>query len=300
MRVAIIGAGSIGLLFAAYISRVLEVTIYTRTSEQAADINKYGIVLKKGTDQTISLVGALPISKWQGTEDLTIITVKQYQLEAIIEEINQLPSMPDNLLFLQNGMGHLRQLENLQVSNLFVGSVEHGALKENSYTVSHNGEGTTNVAGFRGDFGILFEFISTTSGEFPVVFQKDYYDMLLNKLIVNAVINPLTAILQVKNGELINNHYYFNALRHLYSEIASILNLDNFEEHLQQIITICKNTGDNRSSMLKDIEANRLTEVDAILGYLLEEAACKGMKAPQVENLFYLIKGKEMLKGAFS
>jgi 2-dehydropantoate 2-reductase len=300
MRVGIIGAGSIGLLFAAYISRVMEVTIYTRTPEQAAEINNYGIVLKKGTEQTISLVKALPITRWQGTDDITMITVKQYQLNAIIEEINRLETIPDNLLFLQNGMGHLRKLKNLQASNLFVGSVEHGALKENSYTVSHNGEGTTNVAGFRGNFTILHKFVSTTSVDFPVVLQKDYYEMLLNKLIVNAVINPLTAILQVKNGELITNHYYFSALTNLYSEISSILNLENVENHLQQIITICKNTGENRSSMLKDIEANRLTEVDAILGYILEEAVSKGLKASQVENLFYLIKGKEMMKGAFT
>ncbi|MCL6570693.1 MAG: 2-dehydropantoate 2-reductase [Bacillus sp. (in: Bacteria)] len=300
MRVGIIGAGSIGLLFAAYISRVMEVTIYTRTPEQAADINNYGIVLKKGTEQTISVVKALPINLWQGTDDITMITVKQYQLNAIIEEINQLETIPDNLLFLQNGMGHLRKLKNLQASNLFVGSVEHGALKENSYTVSHNGEGTTNVAGFRGNFAILNKFVLTTSVDFPVVLQMDYYEMLLNKLIVNAVINPLTAILQVKNGELITNHYYFSALTNLYSEISSILNLENAENHLQQIITICKNTGENRSSMLKDIEANRLTEVDAILGYILEVAVSKGLKASQVENLFYLIKGKELIKGAFT
>jgi 2-dehydropantoate 2-reductase len=300
MRVGIIGAGSIGLLFAAYISRVLEVTIYTRTLEQAAEINKYGILLKKGTERTISMVKALTISEWRGTEDLTIIAVKQYQLNSIIEKINQLPTIPNNLLFLQNGMGHLKQIKDIQVNNLFVGSVEHGALKENSYTVSHNGEGNTNVAVFKGDSASLYEFVSTATMEFPVVLQQDYYGMLVNKLIANAVINPLTAILQVKNGELIKNQYYFHVVRNLCSEISSIMYLNNPEEHLQRIIKICNSTADNRSSMLKDIEADRLTEVDAILGFILEEATSKGIKAPQAENLYYLIKGKEMMKGAFS
>jgi 2-dehydropantoate 2-reductase len=300
MRVGIIGAGSIGLLFAAYISKVLEVTIYTRIPEQAAEINKYGIVLKNKGEQSISMVKALAISEWEGAEDLTIIAVKQYQLQTIIEKINQLPVIPNNLLFLQNGMGHLKQLETIPFTNTIVGSVEHGALKENSYTVRHNGEGTTNVAVFKGDCRFLNELAYSVPQEFPLVIKVDYFKMLLNKLIVNAVINPLTAILQVKNGELINNHHYFHVLKNLYSEISSILNLENSEEHLQRIIDICRITSDNRSSMLKDIEANRKTEVDAILGYILDEARNKEMKAPQVEDLYYLIKGKEMMKGVIS
>lgn len=297
MKVGIIGAGSIGLLFAAYISKVLEVTIYTRTPKQAAEINKNGIMLKVRREQTVSSVKALSVSKWTGVEDLTIITVKQYQLQTIIEQINQLPLIPNNLLFLQNGMAHLKQLKTIPFTNTFVGSVEHGALKENSFTVSHNGEGTTNIAVFKGDSSFLEEFLYLAPLDFPLAMKEDYYKMLLDKLIVNAVINPLTAILQVKNGELIKNQHYFHVVKNLFSEIASILNLKNIEEQQQRIIDICNNTSDNRSSMLKDIEANRKTEVDAILGFILEEAQNKDIQSPQIESLYYLIKGKEMKKG---
>jgi 2-dehydropantoate 2-reductase len=63
--------------------------------------------------------------------------------------------------------------------------------------------------------------------------------------------------------------------------------------YLEQVLKICKNTANNRSSMLKDIEAGRLTEIEAILGYLLDEAAKQKKHAPQIETLYYLIKGKE-------
>jgi 2-dehydropantoate 2-reductase len=300
MRVGIIGAGSIGLLFAAYISRVFEVTIYTRTTEQTSEINKYGIVLKKKGEQTISLVKSLPITEWKGAEDLTIIAVKQYQLDPIIEIINQVPNVPSNLLFLQNGMKHLKQLESISKTNIFVGSVEHGALKENSFTVAHNGEGKTNAAVFKGDKTLLNELVHSAPIEFPIALQEDYFRMLQNKLIVNAVINPLTTILQVKNGELVKNTYYLRILKNLLSEISEVLTLGDVEKHLQQIIDICKNTSENRSSMLKDIEANRMTEVDAILGYILEEAQRRELLAPNVETFYYLIKGKELKKGAYS
>jgi 2-dehydropantoate 2-reductase len=242
------------------------------------------------------MVKALPISEWHGKEDLTIITVKQYQLEAVIEKIKELESPPKSLLFLQNGMGHLKLLEKLPVNNLYIGSVEHGAYKENAFTVSHNGEGKTNVAVYKGDSAVLREFTGAVSSDFPFVFCEDYYKLLVNKLIVNAVINPLTAMLQVKNGELIKNQFYLKVLKNLFAEVSYILNLEDRELHLRQIIEICQNTEDNRSSMLKDIEAGRDTEVDAILGFLLEEAIDQKKKAPQVENFYYLIKGKEIKK----
>ena len=293
MRVGIIGAGSIGLLFAAYLSRVFDVTVYTRSKEQAAEINQHNVLLQSGTEETIAKVKALPIADWQGSDALTIIAVKQYQLFSIIERLSQLPSMPENILFLQNGMGHLKLLDDINTSNLFVGSVEHGALKENPYTVRHNGIGTTNVAVYKGDPGFLKMFASAVSNVFPITYQEEYFAMMEKKLIANAMINPLTAILQVNNGALIDNPFYYKVLQNLFSEITSVLNLEHPEEYWQHVIKICKKTRDNRSSMLKDIEAKRLTEVDAILGYLLEEANKQGKKFPQLETLYYLIKGIE-------
>ena len=294
MKVGIIGAGSIGLLFASYISRVFEVTIYTRTPEQAQKININGIILRNRGEEKVTMVKAQPIMEWQGREDLTIITVKQYQLPSVIKIINHLSPMPDHLLFLQNGMGHLKLLDEIGTKHLYVGSVEHGALKENSYTVSHNGKGVTNVAVFKGDAASLQQFASALTGEFPLTFQENFYQMLVKKLIVNAVINPLTAILQVKNGKLIDNPFYFHAVQNVFAEIALILNLEKSDEYLQLVIDICKNTAENRSSMLKDMEANRLTEVDAILGYLLDEAERQEKRAPQLSNLYHFIKGKEL------
>ncbi|MGG3562020.1 2-dehydropantoate 2-reductase [Neobacillus rhizosphaerae] len=297
MKVGVIGAGSIGLLFASYISKVFDVTIYSRTKDQAYQINENGILMRKKAVVKQSSVKALPISAWKGTEDFTIVTVKQYQLSAVLEVIKHLSILPNNLLFLQNGMGHIKLLEEIKGINLFVGTVEHGALKENAFTVSHNGEGATNVALFKGDFSFLQSFATGVPSDFPIHVQEDYYSMLMNKLIVNAVINPLTSILHVKNGELIQNKYFFRVLTNLFDEISFILNLDHPEEHLRQVIEICKKTAENRSSMLKDIEANRLTEVDAILGFILEEANKQEKQAPLLENVYHFIKGKEPAKG---
>jgi 2-dehydropantoate 2-reductase len=294
MNIGIIGGGSIGLLFASYLSEVSMVTIFTRSIEQAREINDNGIFLLGNGQQINISIKAMIIDEWDGKEDLTIVAVKQYQLGSVIREINRSNRHNKNLLFVQNGMGHLKLLSQLNAKNILLGSVEHGANKENPSTVRHNGRGAINLALYRGSK----EFLDTVSSMFPSNFsatpQNDYFEMLVNKLIVNAVINPLTAILQVPNGELIKNPFYFTMLKNLFSEISSILNLKNPEEYLQKISNVCKNTANNRSSMLKDLEGGRKTEVDAILGFLLEEAEILSKNAPLITSFNVLVKGKEM------
>lgn len=293
MRIGIIGAGSIGLLFAAYLSETCDVTVFTRTKEQAEEINRNGIILIKGGLQVKTRVKAIEAVEWAGLEDLTIVTVKQYQLEPIINKFSSYTEKSLNILFLQNGMGHLEALHRLQNHHIFAGSVEHGAVKENACTVRHNGAGVTNAAVFRGEPAALVSFISAAPEGFPVRWNDHYYGMLLHKLIVNAVINPLTAILQVPNGMLIKNDFYFKVLTDLFAEISDILNLDDSESYFQKVIEVCRITADNRSSMLKDIECGRKTEVDAILGFLLKKAKQQGKKTPLLQNCYFIVKGKE-------
>jgi 2-dehydropantoate 2-reductase len=219
--------------------------------------------------------------------------VKQYQLHTILQKITDSSTTKGSLLFLQNGMGHLEELAKLPNENIFVGSVEHGALRLNENTVQHNGVGVTKVAVYKGDSTQLQSILANNLDSFPFVFEEDYYQMLLKKLIVNSMINPLTAILQVKNGQLIENPQYRLLLSELYEEVAEVLKLDKIHDYWEHVLSVCHNTALNQSSMLKDILNHRETEVDAILGFLIKMAKLSGRNAPLIQTYFHLIKGKE-------
>ena len=60
---------------------------------------------------------------------------------------------------------------------------------------------------------------------------------------------------------------------------------------------VCRITAGNRSSMLKDLENGRQTEIDAILGYVLHEAQQTKQDCPMTRFLYMMIKGKEGQKG---
>ncbi|HEY9576323.1 MAG TPA: 2-dehydropantoate 2-reductase [Pseudobacillus sp.] len=293
MKVGIIGGGAIGLFFAASLSEWFPVTLFTRTKEQADMINKCGITIEEQGETTIHFIEAIPIAELpRYTPECLFIAVKQYKLPAILSMLEKLGSYPA-LVFLQNGMSHITSLGTLPHSHVYVAAVEHGVLKCGSGHVDVRGRGKTNLAVYRGKRQKIEAITERTKKSFPFEWRLDYERMLLGKMAANVVINPLTAILRVTNGELVSNPHYLKIAETVYKEFFTIFGDKMNAESWHEIIHICQTTAANRSSMLKDVEFKRPTEVDAILGHVLSEAAEKGIHLPVLESLYHMVKGLE-------
>ena len=291
MRIGIIGGGAVGLLTAAYFSKNYDVTIYTRRHEQAEQLCTYGVTVICGDEQTTHRVNAKPFVR-ETEEDVLFLAVKQYDLTNILKtRIHMLQA--NAIVFLQNGMGHVSYLPHLPHDHIALAVVEHGALKLDDTTVSHTGVGQTKWSVWKGDKE-TFSFLSSTSSRFAFQYVAHWETMLLEKLMVNIAINPLTALLRVPNGMLVTHEPYRQAMKQLFCEVASIFQLDQRERIWQHIETVCHQTAANRSSMLRDIEAGRRTELDAILRYVIEHAHKQHISAPITTFLYALVKGKEL------
>lgn len=293
MKIGIIGGGAIGLLFSFYLSKRHSVCLYVHSKEQLDVLKDEGLSFEKNGEITKKYLSVKLSSEWSGKEDVTFIALKQYQLPSIIDLLSTYSSSQNALLFLQNGMGHLQWFDKMK-GDIYVGTVEHGAMKVKGNHVIHTGSGTTKMALFRGSIPKFYQFASCIHEEtFPFIMEENYETMLIQKLVVNAVINPLTSILQIKNGELIHNPYYFQLVKSMFAEIQVSLNLQDGERYFTNMMTVCEQTAKNYSSMLRDITEHRPTEVDAILGYILEKAAEKQIHTPIIELFYQAVKGKE-------
>ncbi len=291
MKIGIIGGGSIGLLFAGYLAESHDVTIFTRTEHQANEINKKGITIEKKNNVKTFNVQAKISSSSVKEMDLLFIAVKQYILTDLLTQLKDIEKV-GMICFLQNGMGHIEHIKQLQNATILVGIVEHGALKVDNTTVIHTGIGQTKIGTYKGNVPVL-ENIHT---DFPIEFHDDWFDILSNKLVVNAVINPLTALYRVKNGELLENSYFHKQMKNVFRDIVSIIPT-NEEKMWELVTTICKNTASNKSSMLRDIEEGRKTEIDAILGYILIEAKKRKRELTITQFLYDSLKGIEYKGG---
>jgi 2-dehydropantoate 2-reductase len=122
-------------------------------------------------------------------------------------------------------------------------------------------------------------------------------DIVYQKLLVNATINPLTALLRVKNGELLDGAGRIELMRDLLAEAAEVYHAAgipvNEEEAWKQILSVCRLTADNTSSMLQDILAGRPPEYEAITGAIIRLGARYGADTPLHQMIFRLLQAGE-------
>ncbi|MCD8502767.1 MAG: 2-dehydropantoate 2-reductase [Bacillaceae bacterium] len=299
MDVAIVGGGSIGLLLGGYLAKChADVTIYTRSMEQAEVIQKKGLSIftNDGTQHYSVQAKALQNSNLSG-HDAIFVTVKQYHLKQIVPELLEGERL-NSLIFLQNGMGHLEVLNKVKwcARNILVGIVEHGALRLSHNEVRHTGVGEIKFGYFQKveDVGRELVIRLTKSGLKAGLYQ-DWFRLMEKKLIVNALINPLTTIYRIENGQLLENPYYALVMQRLFHEISKVISISL--EDWKNVNTVCMNTKQNRSSMLRDVECDRPTEIDSILGYILAMAKQKQKQMPLTEFIYESIKGIEFSNG---
>ncbi|MCB5235244.1 2-dehydropantoate 2-reductase [Niallia alba] len=296
MKIGIIGAGAIGLLCAYQLEEKYDVTLYVRSKNQYERIKQSGIYYKVKEEKKARTINVRYFEEWNGLEELTIVTVKQYQLAPIYEKMEAFGTQIKAMCFLQNGMSHIEKIKNTEVANVLIGIVEHGAMKEDAHTVIHTGIGATKLACVKGEMEEILVSLTTMTNEvFPFIKEYDYKTMMQKKLVVNSIVNGLTSILQVQNGQLLENGHYAQLANMFMNEVLEILTITEVDKKMYRdyCLDVIRNTALNKSSMLKDIEAGRPTEIDAILGYILEEAKKKQKNAPIASTIYYMIKGKE-------
>ncbi|TFE00242.1 2-dehydropantoate 2-reductase [Jeotgalibacillus salarius] len=270
IHIHIIGAGSIGLLFAHQLKQCgHHIHICTRTEQQSDQINLHGVSASGGSNQpvTASVLGREAFTR----TDAVIIAVKQYHLAGIIPDLQRIPAdVP--LIFLQNGMAHVQLFPDLNHNHIFVSTVEHGVKKLTSHSFQHNGIGWWRIAKFRGNDDLVLEIINCNQSNFPIAFDQDYESLLTIKLIKNLMINPLTAIFMVKNGSLAENQYFKDMMKTLYGELSTLFPAAAEKCSFEDILDLCRRTAENESSMLSDINAGRKTEIESMTGYALKVA----------------------------
>lgn len=289
MEIGIVGGGSIGLLVSCYLCAAHKVTIYVKRIEQKQKINDDGLYFPD-SPEALS-VRALLLDEMEN-EDCVIICVKQSHISTILTKINR-HNEDTPFIFLQNGMGHINQLNKLNNKSVFIGIVEHGASREADNGVCHTGKGLIKLAAFRGEalqLGMLVKQLN--QDHFPVQMATDWKQLLSEKLVINAVINPLTTLFHVKNGAILDNQYIHGIAKVLCHETTMVLDLD-FLEQWSRVQTVAKNTQANTSSMLKDILTQQQTENEAISGYIIEQCIDK-TKIPNTIFVYNSVKALEM------
>lgn len=286
----VVGEGAIGLLSAARLHLAgYPVQLHRRTA------GPFDFVFQSAvSSQSLTLP-----SQIQQPYSSILLPVKAY---AVLDAVKQLlPLLDDNaqLVVSHNGMGTIEQLLPLlkPEQGLWFLSTSHGAFKPDHSTVVHSGLGQS-VLGALNQAALaqqqsVEQAMQAALG--PLVVMADIWPALWQKLAVNAVINPLTALHQCKNGELSNSRYTA-AIELLIEEfvlVAKASGQDFSIEAIQSRVTqVIRQTADNYSSMQQDFAKGRRSELDYITGFLLKQAEQHQLQLPAHQAIYQLLLQK--------
>lgn len=119
---------------------------------------------------------------------------------------------------------------------------------------------------------------------FEVRLVDDVQALVWGKLVVNAAINPLTALLRVPNGELLKHpaaRRQMAALAREAAAVAAALGIRlPFDDPVAAAEQVARQTAENCSSMLQDIQRGAPTEIDAICGEIVRLGEQTGVATP--------------------
>lgn len=301
MRIAIIGSGAMGSLYGGYLSKGdNEVYLVDIWEEHINRINDKGLIIVEDNIELMTKPRGITDSKGIGPVDLVIVFVKSIHTKNAIE--NNLPIIgPQTMvLSLQNGYGNSDDISQyVQKSNIILGTTSHGATMLEPGKIKHAGKGKTYIGKLTRDKDenlIKIRELLNEAG-FETVISDNVMELIWSKLLVNVGINALTAILEIKNGQLLEWEEGKELLVLAVSEgvrVANGLGLDfDKEEVVSHVMDVARATRENKSSMLQDILNKRKTEIEKINGAIVKEGEKIGLETPVNRVLVDMIKVKE-------
>jgi 2-dehydropantoate 2-reductase len=205
------------------------------------------------------------------------------------------------VLTLQNGLNNLETIAAVTGRDgLLGGTTAHGATLLGHGRIRHAGSGDTVIGAFgragAGELNAVTGLLNRAG--ITTAVTEDLTTTLWRKLAVNAVINPLTALTGLCNGELIGNPALADVQERLVKEACAVAEGRGIRiiagDALAMVREVCRRTSANQSSMLQDVLNRRRTEIDAINGAVTAAGEACSIPVPYHTVVTRLVKALEL------
>jgi len=227
-----------------------------------------------------------------------IVLVKSWQTERAARQLKLALANEGHALTLQNGLGNRETLtRDLGVGRVSLGVTTTGATLVGPGLVRTGGEGIISIEQAQPPAGnqALAPLVAVLrSSNFNLQIVDDAQSLIWGKLVINAAINPLTALLRVPNGELLARPITRKMMASLASETAEVAAAEHvhlpFSNPVSAAEDVARKTARNISSMFQDVRRGAPTEIDAICGAVTKRAELHGINTPYNRACWQLVR----------
>lgn len=288
-RVLVVGTGAMGSLFAARLARsgAALVTLAGSWREALDTVAARGITVEEDGGVWRAHVTTSLLAGTLAPADFSLVLVKSHRTASVAPAAAAALAPGGLVATLQNGLGNREILE----SAAGPGRVAVGAVTLGATLV-----GAGHVRAVPGQVVLgadpppverlasLFRLAGIETATSPAIDR-----ILWRKLAVNCAINPLTGLLRVPNGGLLESPEARETLVRAAREVGAVAaacGIDLAADPAELALDVARRTATNRSSMLQDLDRGAPTEIDAMCGAVVREGARLGVPTPVNESLW--------------
>lgn len=288
--IAILGAGSLGQLWAGYLPAG-STAFLSRPCSSSPDVVsqpstlEYRLKHPEGyaTDCEVEMSPLRLIRP-----ELLLVTTKAGDTLSALEQA--LPFLDDRVpvVLFQNGLGCQQAIADLWSDRpVLAASTTEGANRPEPGLLVHAGRGQTWIGGLTdsGQLCVAQTVERLSSSGLVIHAETDIHQRLWDKLVINAGINAFTAILDCSNGKILAHPLYLEHIDNLCEELSKIMALEashplSAREIRNRIQSVATSTAKNTSSMRSDLQRGRKTEINVINGYIAQQGQAAGIATP--------------------
>jgi len=302
MRIAVVGAGAMGGLWAARLRAAgNSVTIVDVSQEIVVAVRADGIRVRTGESGEVARVEATSEPATVGPVDLVFFFIKAQHTPAAAELARPLGGPDTIVVSQQNGWGNADILAAVFApAQIVIGVTYHSATVLGPGQVAHTGQGPTVVGpyvdGAPLDRAERVGAVLSAAGIATTVTPQVKTEVW-KKLILNAATLPTAALTRLCAGNLGQSGPLLELVDALAAEAVAVARAQGYEidreERIERIHTVLAGAGKGKASMLQDVEVRRKTEVEVINGAVVRAAERTGIEVPLNRAMVALIGGLE-------
>ncbi|WFE12953.1 2-dehydropantoate 2-reductase [Bacillus atrophaeus] len=321
MRIAVLGAGSLGTIVGAYLAAGgMDVELIDTYQAHVDALNHKGAKVIGTTDFQAKVKAITPENK-SGKYDLVLLLTKQLYNDSVLQELLPFLGADSIVCSLQNGIPEEKVASIVGRERTIAGSVEFGA----TFIEPGVSRLTTEYTHFKkyafqiGELnGEITERIQRIKSMLDLVGGTHISDNLVgtkwSKLLINNAFSGLSAALNGKYGDILDNEIGIVSAVHIADETIKVghangvtfakmggLDIESLEltsendlpDRIQTFRAAMESSRLLKASMLQDIEKKRKTEIDYINGVVPKLTEGKGISTPYNDMVVKLVKTAE-------
>jgi len=316
VRIAVVGAGAMGSLLAGRLAAVIgkgptpestidDVVLLGRPSDHLSALQAHGLTIieRDGTRTSAAVTATADPAAVEGGEGIFFVGKSWASAEAAAPLRTYL-NRDSVVITLQNGLGNAAALRAALLNDgvrphVYLGVTTQAAMRTQPGEVTHTGSGITALGRRANPVNTQLRDIATavSASGLQTVAVDDIHRWVWRKLAVNAAINPLTALAGVQNAAISSDPGLRTAAETLAREVVAVGTANGVKidanEVLAAVDEVARSTGQNRSSMLVDLETGTRTEIDAINGAVVSEARRHAIRVPANQLMTALVRARE-------